>query len=128
MDIGRKPNPFTLVSTYSSESKEDSPQKRGCSLSNVDVDDDKASIKSSNSASLKQVIVKLRKLPPAKKETPAEPVEKYDFNSIAVVRIKRLWNALPCSQPGTNLLTNGIVKNTKRMRFQTKVLTLDDED
>lgn len=97
----------------------------------MDVDDDKASIKSSNSANLKQFVVKLRKLPPAtpaKKETPAEPVEKYDFNSIAVVRIKRLWNALPCPQPGTNLLTNGIVKNTKRMRFQTKVLTLDDED
>lgn len=130
-EILKVTNTFPLISLVhicSSKSKDDSPQKRGCSLSNVDADDDKMSIKSSSSANLKQVIVKLRKLPPVHKASPAQPAEKYDFNSIAVVRIKRLWNDLPCPQPGTNLLTNGIVKNTKRMRFQTKVLTLDDED
>ena len=65
---------------------------------------------------------------PAPSSSSALNKEKYDFNSIAVVRVKRLWNALPCSEQGTNLLTNGVVKNTKRMRFQTKVLTLEDED
>ncbi|ALC42738.1 Kdm4A [Drosophila busckii] len=123
-----------LESCQSSKTKSSLPQKRGCSLPmQSSEDDDKASVSSSCSSRLKQAVVKIRKLPsiPATANTtdtpPAEPAEKYDFNSIAVVRIKRLWNDLP-GEPGTNLLTNGIVKNTKRMRFQTKVLTLDDED
>ncbi|EDW74538.2 uncharacterized protein Dwil_GK21350 [Drosophila willistoni] len=126
-------------------------QKRGCSMAvttdktdnadNATEDaDDKASISSSSSACLKKLVVKVRKLPPRDPEPAAvnseasaitsepESHKKCDFNSTAVVRIKRLWNDLPNPKPGTNLLTNGIVKNTKRMRFQTKVLTLDDED
>lgn len=51
-----------------------------------------------------------------------------DFNAVAVVKLKRLWQELPCPKPGKNLLTNGIIKNTKRMRFQTKTILLDDED
>lgn len=119
-------------------------QKRGCSLAEVNVnsdvdaavaadeEEDKTSVSSRSSSNLKQAVVKLRKLPSvlpvAQSTTPASTNKKYDFNSIAVVRVKRLWNALPCEKPGTNLLPNGVVKNTKRMRFQTKVLTLEDED
>lgn len=125
-------------SSQPSKSKDSSSQKRGCSLADMNAqlsaDDDKDSIASYSSANLKQVMVKLHKLPSlpntsaASSSSFAANKEKYDFNSTAVVRIKRLWDALPCSEQGTNLLTNGIVKNTKRMRFQTKILTLDDED
>ncbi|KAM8713023.1 hypothetical protein ACLKA7_013353 [Drosophila subpalustris] len=142
-------NEYQIIekSSQPSKSKDGTPQKRGCSLADVNeesnADDDKASVNSCSSSNLKQVMVKLRKLPSnwpsaqqadpapdtsASSSSPAVNKEKYDFNSIAVVRVKRMWNALPCSEQGTNLLTNGVVKNTKRMRFQTKVLTLDDED
>ncbi|XP_017012514.1 probable lysine-specific demethylase 4A [Drosophila takahashii] len=118
--------------------KEESPQKRGCSLAANGCEssaeptedaDDRASVSSYNSCRQLQPVVKLRKLPsyPSVPE-PAAAAKRYDFNSEAVVRVKRLWNELPCPQAGVNLLTNGVVKNTKRMRFQTKVLTLDDED
>ncbi|EDW01194.1 probable lysine-specific demethylase 4A [Drosophila grimshawi] len=126
-------------SSQSCKSKAGTPQKRGCSLAadvdaQSDVDD-----KESGSVNCKQPVVKLRKLPvatPLTTQTANPQIEasaststkKYDFNSIAVVRVKRLWKELPNENTGTNLLTNGIVKNTKRMRFQTKVLTLDDED
>jgi len=59
-------------------------------------------------------MVKLHKLPSlpntsaASSSSFAANKEKYDFNSTAVVRIKRLWDALPCSEQGTNLLTNGM--------------------
>ncbi|KAH8372668.1 hypothetical protein KR009_002381 [Drosophila setifemur] len=120
------------------KSKESSPQKRGCSVAangcessgdHADESDDKASVSSYCSSRQLQPVVKLRKLPVQAPvpEAPAAP-KRYDFNSVAVVRVKRLWNALPCPETGLNLLTNGVVKNTKRMRFQTKVLTLDDED
>ncbi|EDW58766.1 probable lysine-specific demethylase 4A [Drosophila virilis] len=132
----------TQESSQAAKSKSTNPQKRGCSLAEVnnghsDADDDKMSVSSRSSANLKQAVVKLRKLPTVVPTAESAPVEaatepdtkkKYDFNSIAVVRVKRMWNALPCTEPGTNLLTNGVVKNTKRMRFQTKVLTLEDED
>ncbi|KAH8367154.1 hypothetical protein KR084_005008 [Drosophila pseudotakahashii] len=118
--------------------KEESPQKRGCSLAANGCEssteptedaDDRASVSSHNSCRQLQPVVKLRKLPPnASVPDPAPATKRYDFNSEAVVRVKRLWNELPCPQTGVNLLTNGVVKNTKRMRFQTKVLTLDDED
>ncbi|XP_043662171.1 probable lysine-specific demethylase 4A [Drosophila teissieri] len=125
-------------SLRASKSKEESPQKRGCSLagngcesnegSAEDVDD-RTSVSSYNSCRQLQPVVKLRKLPPtASVPEPSSAPRRYDFNSEAVVRVKRLWNELPCPNPGVNLLTNGVVKNTKRMRFQTKVLTLDDED
>ncbi|XP_023300244.2 probable lysine-specific demethylase 4A [Lucilia cuprina] len=52
----------------------------------------------------------------------------YDYNATAVIKLKRLWQELPCPKQGKNLLTNGIIKNTKRMRFQTKTIILDDED
>ncbi|KAH8391108.1 hypothetical protein KR215_007141 [Drosophila sulfurigaster] len=129
--------------TQLSKLKGNSAQKRGCSMPNdieeANDDDDKASVASS-SLNTKQVMVKLRKMPmPASNEATSDEKaapsssaaitkEKYDFNSIAVVRVKRLWNALPCTENGTNLLPNGVVKNTKRMRFQTKVLTLDDDE
>ncbi|TDG48942.1 hypothetical protein AWZ03_004626 [Drosophila navojoa] len=138
-------NEYKIIeeSSQAPKAKHVHQQKRGCSLAdvngNADVEvpaeeeEDKISVSSRSSGSnLKQAVVKLRKLPStltdAQPSTPALPKEKYDFNSVAVVRVKRLWNALPCEKPGTNLLPNGIVKNTKRMRFQTKVLTLDDED
>ncbi|EDX06088.1 probable lysine-specific demethylase 4A [Drosophila simulans] len=125
-------------SLRAAKSKEESPQKRGCSLagngceenaeSTEDVDD-KASVSSYSSCRQLQPVVKLRKLPTiASVPEPSSAPKRYDFNTEAVVRVKRLWNELPCPDSGANLLTNGVVKNTKRMRFQTKVLTLDDED
>lgn len=97
----------------------------------ADVDaDDRASVSSYSSSRHLQPVVKLRKLAPKETIVPetSAPPKKYDFNSVAVVRVRRLWNDLPSTENGVNLLTNGVVKNTKRMRFQTKVLTLDDED
>ncbi|KAH8290239.1 hypothetical protein KR054_001237 [Drosophila jambulina] len=122
-------------------------QKRGCSLAattngcelnpepveDPDADaDDRASVSSYSSSRHLQPVVKVRKLAPKETtltvpETSAPP-KKYDFNQVAVVRVRRLWKELPSTENGVNLLTNGVVKNTKRMRFQTKVLTLDDED
>ncbi|KAI8037116.1 hypothetical protein M5D96_009863 [Drosophila gunungcola] len=126
----------TQASLRAAKPKGTSPQKRGCSMAAngegadaTEDEDDRASVSSYNSCRQLQPVVKLRKLPPnASVPKPAAASKRYDFNSEAVVRVKRLWNALPCPQPGVNLLTNGVVKNTKRMRFQTKVLTLDDED
>uniref|UniRef100_A0A0B4K7U3 [histone H3]-trimethyl-L-lysine(9) demethylase n=1 Tax=Drosophila melanogaster TaxID=7227 RepID=A0A0B4K7U3_DROME len=130
--------PPTLNDLRAAKSEEESPQKRGCSLagngcernaeSAEDVDD-KASVSSYSSCRQLQPVVKLRKLPTiASVPEPSSAPKRYDFNTEAVVRVKRLWNELPCPDRGANLLTNGVVKNTKRMRFQTKVLTLDDED
>ncbi|EDW32543.1 GL10386 [Drosophila persimilis] len=117
------------------KSKAPTSQKRGCSMATnadangADDDDDRASVTSTSSLRLKQAVVKLRKLPQSAmvSEPPATP-EKYDFNSIVEKGVKRLWEELPNPNPGVNLLNNGVVKNTKRMRFHTKVLTLEDED
>ncbi|XP_030382799.1 probable lysine-specific demethylase 4A isoform X2 [Scaptodrosophila lebanonensis] len=127
-------NIYDQQTSQAAKSKEISPQKRGCSLAmNAQTiavendEEDKSSVCSSSSSRLKKAVVKLRKLPSVS-PSPSSVRNKYDFNSIAAAQIKRAWNELPCDKPGTNLLTNGIVKNTKRMRFQTKELTLDDED
>lgn len=50
------------------------------------------------------------------------------FRDRVVVRLKRLWHDLPSPQTDVNLLKNGIVKNTKRMRFETKTIELTDDD
>lgn len=52
---------------------------------------------------------------------------QYNFNAIAIVKLKKIWNKLPggCVK---NLLKDGIVKNNKRMRFQTKTINLEDEE
>lgn len=125
-------------SLQKAKAKGPSPQKRGCSVAAngsepggdaAEDNDDRASVSSYSSSRQLQPVVKIRKLP--QKPIVPEPTatqNKYDFNSVAMVRVKRLWNALPCPETGVNLLNNGVVKNTKRMRFQTKVLTLDDEE
>ncbi|KAH8339850.1 hypothetical protein KR067_000483 [Drosophila pandora] len=125
-------------SLQKAKAKGPSPQKRGCSVAangsepggdGAEDNDDRASVSSYSSSRQLQPVVKIRKLP--QKTIVPEPTatqNKYDFNSVAMVRVKRLWNALPCPETGVNLLNNGVVKNTKRMRFQTKVLTLDDEE
>jgi hypothetical protein len=41
--------------------------------------------------------------------------------------IKSLWNQLESEGVTTNLLPNGIIKNKKRMRFQTKTISLENE-
>jgi [histone H3]-trimethyl-L-lysine9/36 demethylase len=41
--------------------------------------------------------------------------------------IKSLWNQLESEGVTTNLMPNGIVKNKKRMRFQTKTISLENE-
>lgn len=77
-----------------------------------------------HSLPLKKVpTIKLRKI-----DNQNTQQKHYDFNAIAVVKLKRVWQDLPCPKKGKNLLTNGIIKNTKRMRFQTKTILLDDED
>ncbi|KAH8233321.1 hypothetical protein KR026_006773 [Drosophila bipectinata] len=125
-------------SLLKAKTKGPSTQKRGCSVAANECEpggdaaednDDRASVSSYSSSRQLQPVVKIRKLPikTIVPEQTAAP-NKYDFNSVAVVRVKRLWDALPCPETGVNLLNNGVVKNTKRMRFQTKVLTLDDEE
>lgn len=86
------------------------PQKRGCSSVAIQGESSFAKIP-------KVVLTKID-----------SQTKNFDFNAIAVVRLKRLWLELPNGKDGKNLLTNGIIKNTKRMRFQTKALTLDDEE
>jgi hypothetical protein len=41
--------------------------------------------------------------------------------------MKSLWNQLEPDGVTTNLIPNGIVKNKKRMRFQTKTISLENE-
>lgn len=79
------------------------PQKRGCSSLNIE----------------KGPRIMLKKV---------EMDKKLDFNAMAVVRLKRLFARLPGVKQGKNLLTNGIIKNTKRMRFQTRTIMLDEEE
>uniref|UniRef100_A0A1B0A7I0 JmjC domain-containing protein n=1 Tax=Glossina pallidipes TaxID=7398 RepID=A0A1B0A7I0_GLOPL len=49
----------------------------------------------------------------------AAAAKHLDFNSTAVVKLKRVWQDLPSPTTGNYLLTNNIIKNTKRMRFHT---------
>ena len=76
-----------------------------------------------NNTALKIPTIKLHKI-----DNQNVVPKHFDFNAIAVVKLKRLWQELPCPKQGKNLLTNGIIKNTKRMRFQTKTIILEDED
>lgn len=50
------------------------------------------------------------------------------FRDRVVVRLKRIWHDLPTPQTDANLLKNGVVKNTKRMRFETRTIELSDDD
>lgn len=51
-----------------------------------------------------------------------------NFRSRADVHLKRLWHDLPCPKFDANLLKDGVIKNTKRMRFETKIIDLTDDD
>lgn len=86
-----------------------------------------------NSSNIIPVKLTLRKIPTLKLHkiateptTDTRPQKSFDFN--AEVNLKRIWNNLPCPSPGKNLLSTGIIKNTKRMRFQTKTILLDDDE
>lgn len=116
------------------------PQKRGCSslvvrdeltmstenTSSTTTSTDIASTSTNhnnNNMALRIPTIKLHKI-----DNQNVVPKHFDFNAIAVVKLKRLWQELPCPKQGKNLLTNGIIKNTKRMRFQTKTIILEDED
>ena len=61
--------------------------------------------------------------------------KKEHFRKVAATRsnesnnkIKKVWNQISGGGYAKNLLESGIVKNTKRMRFQTKTISLFDEE
>lgn len=54
--------------------------------------------------------------------------KNFDFNAVATIRLKSLYTQLPGEGQGHGLLTNGISRNTKRMRFHTKTIPLDDDE
>ncbi|XP_067630143.1 probable lysine-specific demethylase 4A [Eurosta solidaginis] len=117
---GRRPSESTefslaLQNYNTKEVSKNTEQKRGCTSLAVPEDP------SANACFAKIPKIILTKIDSASSKN-------LDFNAIAAVRFKRLWNNLPCDQEGKSLLTNGIIKNTKRMRFQTSTIIMDDED
>lgn len=107
-------------------------QKRGCSSLAVKGEETMPNEHNSSSSSTNTTThLKFKKIPTIKLRKIDNQIaiqRHFDFNAIAVVKLKRLWNELPCPKQGKNLLANGIIKNTKRMRFQTKTILLDEED
>ncbi|XP_061388774.1 probable lysine-specific demethylase 4A [Musca vetustissima] len=137
-------NKYTYLKRKSSECSEGSQQKRGCSLALRDDTTNSNNLEMENSLDgglyveqnlLKKVpTLKLHKINVDSKDSSQNSgsgdvtSKSVDYNATVAVQIQRIWNALPCPTVGKNLLTNGIIKNTKRMRFQTKTILLDDED
>nr|XP_036234079.1 probable lysine-specific demethylase 4A [Bactrocera oleae] len=105
----------SVASQCSTSKAKDSNQKRGCTSLAVPED------ATTNACFAKVPKIILTKIDSASSKN-------LDINAIAVMRFKKLWNNIPCEKEGKNLLTNGIIKNTKRMRFQTKTIKLDDEE
>ncbi|XP_055374308.1 probable lysine-specific demethylase 4A [Condylostylus longicornis] len=87
-------------------------QKRGCSGSTF-----------LNDSSPKKKL----KLCPQEKVCLHESKPKFNFNAVAIVKLKKIWNQLPGGCPKL-LFGDHIVKNSKRMRFQTKTIDLNEEN
>ncbi|XP_037948408.1 probable lysine-specific demethylase 4A [Teleopsis dalmanni] len=119
-NICRAPPPTLNVYEYkSSESSGDYKQSRKRKAFQ------KVNLQNNTNVSLaefsKEAIVRVRKLS-------YNPVNTVDYNAIFNDQIERLWNQLPSETVGRNLLTNGIIKNTNRMRFHTKTIILSDDE
>ncbi|XP_013106152.1 probable lysine-specific demethylase 4A [Stomoxys calcitrans] len=137
-------NKYTYLKRKSSESSELSqnscckkthPQKRGCSLalgedSLTPNEELQSNVFISCSLTAKHLF--LKKVPTLKLhklDTSELGLQKQmDFSNVIAEQLQQIWKDLPCPNPGENLLTDGIIKNTKRMRFQTKTIILDDDD
>uniref|UniRef100_A0A1A9V2H0 [histone H3]-trimethyl-L-lysine(9) demethylase n=1 Tax=Glossina austeni TaxID=7395 RepID=A0A1A9V2H0_GLOAU len=102
-------------------------QKRGCSVA-MAVRDEQSEVPPSITCTTFKKIprVVLHKID--RPNAVAAAAKHLDFNSTAVAKLKRVWQDLPSPTTGNNLLTNGIIKNTKRMRFQTKTILLDEDE
>ncbi|XP_075164890.1 lysine demethylase 4A [Haematobia irritans] len=136
-------NKYTYLKRKSSESfdyavltkSSTCPQKRGCSLAvneessttNTEVRNNLELADTMTSMPIQQLI--LRKVPTLKLHKIDATQKQMDSNNTAAQKLKHIWKELlPCHKPGSNLLLSGIIKNTKRMRFQTRTILLDDDD
>uniref|UniRef100_A0A1A9W6X7 [histone H3]-trimethyl-L-lysine(9) demethylase n=1 Tax=Glossina brevipalpis TaxID=37001 RepID=A0A1A9W6X7_9MUSC len=126
-DTAQEPPPGNKMLPSNTASPTSCLQKRGCSIA-MAMRDEQSEVPPTISCNNFQKIPKIV-LHKIDRPTAAKAVTKpLDFNATAVVKLKRLWQNLPCPTAGTNLLTNGIIKNTKRMRFQTKTILLDEDE